>query len=112
MERIRIEQHSFMGTVWFGGRFTIGFLHLTFWLAVFAIVIWPYCGKAMQVEAILPNGTTQIISSVSNFDFRWMTNYIFAEDAAKGTVIHVTAWYDNTKANKNNPDPDLKAERS
>jgi len=67
-------------------------------------------GKAMQVEAILPNGTTQIISSVSNFDFRWMTNYIFAEDAApafpKGTVIHVTAWYDNTKANKNNPDPD------
>ena len=24
----------------------------------------------------------------------------------KGTVIHVSAWYDNTKANKNNPDPD------
>ena len=23
----------------------------------------------------------------------------------KGTIIHVTAWYDNTKANKNNPDP-------
>jgi hypothetical protein len=21
-------------------------------------------------------------------------------------VIHVSAWYDNTKANKNNPDPD------
>jgi hypothetical protein len=43
MERIRIEQHSFMGTVWFGGwLFTIGFLHLTFWRAVFAIVIWPY----------------------------------------------------------------------
>ena len=64
----------------------------------------------MQVEAIQPNGSTQIISSVSNFDFRWMTNYIFAEDVApafpKGTVIHVTAWYDNTRANKNNPDPD------
>ena len=33
-----------------------------------------------------------------------------ADDAApafpKGTVIHVTAWYDNTRANKNNPDPD------
>jgi len=67
-------------------------------------------GKAMRVEAILPNGATEIISSVSNFDFRWMTNYIFAEDAApafpKGTVIHVSAWYDNTKGNKNNPDPD------
>jgi hypothetical protein len=39
-----------------------------------------------------------------------MTNYIYADDAApafpKGTVIHVSAWYDNTKANKNNPDPD------
>jgi hypothetical protein len=66
-------------------------------------------GKAMRVEAILPNGTTQIISSVSNFNFNWMTNYIYADDAApafpKGTIIHVTAWYDNTVANKNNPDP-------
>jgi hypothetical protein len=39
-----------------------------------------------------------------------MTNYIYAEDAApafpKGTIIHVTAFYDNTKANKNNPDPE------
>ncbi|MEQ1907645.1 MAG: cytochrome c [Vicinamibacterales bacterium] len=66
-------------------------------------------GKAMQVEAILPDGTTQIISYVDNFNFNWMTNYIFADDVApafpKGTVIHVTAFYDNTKANKNNPDP-------
>ena len=66
-------------------------------------------GKAMQVEAILPDGTTQIISYVDNFNFNWMTNYIFADDVApafpKGTVIHVIAFYDNTKANKNNPDP-------
>jgi mono/diheme cytochrome c family protein len=66
-------------------------------------------GKAMTVEAILPNGTTQVISSVSNFNFNWMTNYIFADDAApafpKGTIIHVTAWYDNTTNNKDNPDP-------
>jgi mono/diheme cytochrome c family protein len=67
-------------------------------------------GKSMQVEAILPDGSTQIVSYVGNFNFNWMTNYIFADNAApvlpKGTVIHVTAWYDNTKANKNNPDPD------
>jgi len=67
-------------------------------------------GKAMQVEAILPDASTQIISYVDNFNFNWMTNYIFADDAApafpKGTVIHVTAFYDNTKANKSNPDPD------
>ncbi|PWU06755.1 MAG: hypothetical protein C5B51_11630 [Terriglobia bacterium] len=67
-------------------------------------------GKSMQVEAILPDGGSQIVSYVGNFNFNWMTNYIYADDAApvfpKGTVIHVTAWYDNTKANKNNPDPD------
>jgi len=67
-------------------------------------------GKSMQVEAILPDGSTQIVSYVGNFNFNWMTNYIYADDAApvfpKGTVIHVTAWYDNTKANKNNPDSD------
>jgi hypothetical protein len=43
MEKIRIEQHSFVGIVWFGAwLFTIGFLHLTFWKGVFAIVLWPY----------------------------------------------------------------------
>src|SRR5438094_7124248 len=67
-------------------------------------------GKAMQVEAILPDGSRQVISYVGNFNFNWMTNYIYDDEAApllpKGTVIHVSAWYDNTRANKNNPDPD------
>ncbi len=66
-------------------------------------------GKAMKLEAILPDGTTQVVSYVGNFNFNWMTNYIYADDAAPafpaGTVIHVTAWHDNTKGNKNNPDP-------
>src|SRR6201989_854489 len=39
-------------------------------------------GKAMLVEAILPNGATQVVSYVSNFNFNWMTNYIYAHDAA------------------------------
>jgi hypothetical protein len=67
-------------------------------------------GKSMQVEAILPDGNRQVLSYVGNFNFNWMTNYIYDDDAApllpKGTVIHVSAWYDNTRANKNNPDPD------
>ena len=67
-------------------------------------------GKAMQVEAIFPDGRAEVISYVSDFNFNWMTNYIFADDAApafpKGTIIHVTAWYDNTRNNKSNPDPD------
>jgi hypothetical protein len=67
-------------------------------------------GKAMQVEAILPDGSTQVVSYVENFNFNWMTNYIYTDEAApafpKGTVVHVTAFYDNTRNNKNNPDPD------
>jgi hypothetical protein len=67
-------------------------------------------GKAMEVKAILPDGSTQVVSYVGKFNFNWMTNYIYADDAApafpKGTVIQVSAWYDNTKANPNNPDPD------
>jgi hypothetical protein len=67
-------------------------------------------GKAMEVKAILPDGSTQVVSYVGNFNFNWMTNYIYADDAApvfpKGTVIQVSAWYDNTKNNPNNPDPD------
>src|SRR5215510_4496805 len=34
-------------------------------------------GKAMAVEAILPDGTTQAISYVGDFSFNWMTNYIY-----------------------------------
>jgi hypothetical protein len=67
-------------------------------------------GKAMEVKAILPDGSTQVVSYVGNFNFNWMTNYIYADDAApvfpKGTVIQVSAWYDNTKNNPSNPDPD------
>jgi hypothetical protein len=64
-------------------------------------------GKAMFVEAILPDGTVQTERYVGNFNFNWMTNYIYANDATpvfpKGTVIHVTSWYDNPRANPFNP---------
>jgi hypothetical protein len=67
-------------------------------------------GKAMQLEAILPDGTTTLLSRVDHFDFSWMTNYIYADDSApllpRGTQLRVTAWYDNTRNNRNNPDPD------
>jgi hypothetical protein len=66
-------------------------------------------GKAMELEAILPTGEHQVVSFIRNFNFNWMTNYVYADDAAPafpaGTVIHVTAWYDNTTGNRNNPDP-------
>jgi hypothetical protein len=67
-------------------------------------------GKAMSMEAILPNGAVQMLSYVDKFNFNWMNNYIYTDDAApvlpKGTIIRITAWHDNTAANVNNPDPD------
>jgi hypothetical protein len=43
MEKVRVEQHSFMGTVWLAGwLFTLGYLHLAFWRGVLAILLWPY----------------------------------------------------------------------
>jgi hypothetical protein len=67
-------------------------------------------GKAMLLEAILPDNTVRVLSYVSDFNFNWMTNYIYADEAApilpSGTLLRVTAWHDNTAANKNNPDPE------
>jgi hypothetical protein len=66
-------------------------------------------GQAMELDAILPTGQKQIISLVSDFNFNWMTTYVYADDAApllpKGTILKVTAWHDNTAAKKSNPDP-------
>ena len=65
-------------------------------------------GKAMSMDAILPDGTVQVLS-LSNFQFNWHNNYVYADDAApllpRGTVLRITAWHDNTAANKSNPDP-------
>ena len=66
-------------------------------------------GKAMSMEAILPNGQTMMLSNVDRFNFNWHVNYVYADDAApllpKGTILKITSWYDNTAANPNNPDP-------
>ena len=67
-------------------------------------------GKGMSMEAIYPDGHRQMLSQVTDFNFNWMNMYIYADDAApllpKGTILHLVAWYDNTKNNKSNPDPD------
>jgi hypothetical protein len=42
-QRIRIEQHSAVGVLWFiGWLFTIGYLQLGFTRAVLALLLWPY----------------------------------------------------------------------
>jgi hypothetical protein len=68
-------------------------------------------GKAMSMEAILPNGSRQVLSHVGDFNFNWHNSYVYDDDSApllpKGTLIKVTAWHDNTAANRSNPDPNV-----
>lgn len=44
MQKIKVENHSFSGGLWFAGwLFTIGYLKLAFfWQGVLALVLWPY----------------------------------------------------------------------
>jgi hypothetical protein len=66
-------------------------------------------GKAFTMEAILPDGRTEVLNSVPQYRFNWHINYVYTKDAApvlpRGTIIKTTAWHDNTVANKFNPDP-------
>lgn len=51
--KIRIEQHSLMGGLWFTAwLFTIGYLHLSFWKGFFALIVWPYF-IGVHVSALL-----------------------------------------------------------
>ncbi|HTI40715.1 MAG TPA: hypothetical protein VL693_02735 [Vicinamibacterales bacterium] len=57
MEKIKIEQHSVGGLLWVSGwLFTIGFLKLTFWKGVLAVLLWPYY-VGVWVSAIIAAGS-------------------------------------------------------
>jgi mono/diheme cytochrome c family protein len=65
---------------------------------------------AKTLEIFYPEtGKLEMISSISNWTNSWHTSHIFEDDAAplvpKGAVLVITGYYDNTSANKQNPDP-------
>lgn len=68
-----------------------------------------YRGRAQTLEAIYPDGRREAINQVTRYSNTWHINYIYDPDYApvfpKGTVLLVTTVFDNTAANKNNPDP-------
>jgi hypothetical protein len=64
-------------------------------------------GKRWIYEATYPDGRTETILSVPNYDFNWQTDYVFKQPLRlpKGTKVRSTAWYDNSASNRSNPDP-------
>ncbi len=64
-------------------------------------------GKDMTYTAIYPDGRREIVLRVPKFDFGWQTDYWLKEPLVlpKGSKLYVTAHFDNSAANRNNPDP-------
>jgi hypothetical protein len=64
-------------------------------------------GKSWEYTLVLPDGTTKNILSVPRYDFNWQTYYMFKEplQVPKGAKILSAAVYDNSAANRNNPNP-------
>jgi peroxiredoxin len=64
-------------------------------------------GKAFQFEAVYPSGDKEILLDIPHYDFNWQTTYVLAQPKRlpKGTKIHCVAYYDNSKNNFSNPNP-------
>lgn len=64
--------------------------------------------RSDDAEATYPNGRRELLSYVDNFQWNWHINYVYDEAVAPilpaGTVIAITAWHDNSEANRNDPD--------
>ncbi len=65
-------------------------------------------GKDMTFRAVLPDGTDETLLVVPNYSFDWQQSYRWSRAGkafAPGTVLEVTAHYDNSSFNPFNPDP-------
>ena len=64
-------------------------------------------GKRWHYELVMPDGTKKPLLSVPKYDFNWQTYYMFQEplQLPRGARIISSAWYDNSAANRSNPDP-------
>jgi hypothetical protein len=64
-------------------------------------------GKDMAYIAHYPDGTSETLLSVPRIDFNWQITYELAEPKVlpRGTRLEVIAHYDNSPANRFNPDP-------
>ena len=64
-------------------------------------------GKDVEYKIIFPDGREQVVLRVPKYDFNWQTSYKLAEPIfmPKGSTLMVVAHYDNSPANRFNPDP-------
>lgn len=64
-------------------------------------------GKDVRYEVTHPNGKQEVLLSVPHYNFNWQLVYRFADPILieKGSVLTLTAHFDNSPNNPANPDP-------
>jgi hypothetical protein len=66
-------------------------------------------GKSWEYRLVYPDGRAEAVLTVPKYDFNWQTYYVFEKPLSvpKGTRLEAKARYDNSAANKWNPDPKI-----
>jgi len=66
-----------------------------------------YRGKAFEYIAHFPDGKSESLLRIPNYDFNWQTTYMLEQPVKlpKGTRIQTIALFDNSDKNPANPDP-------
>jgi hypothetical protein len=64
-------------------------------------------GKRFEYNLVHPDGSKETLLRV-NYDFYWQMSYKLAEPRLlkAGSYLQAVAWYDNSRHNPHNPDPD------
>ena len=64
-------------------------------------------GKDATYTIVYPDGREEVVLRVPKYDFNWQLSYKLAEPKfmPKGSTLKVTFHYDNSTANRFNPDP-------
>ena len=79
-------------------------------LSTRAISIFPHMhllGREMRVDAVYSDGTRRPMVYIDDWDFNWQAIYYYQKPVSLPplTRIEVTAVYDNSPSNPNNPNP-------
>jgi len=66
-----------------------------------------YRGRYFEMRVVYPSGETKTVLRVPNYRFDWQVGYELAEplDLPRGTRLETVGRYDNSAANRFNPDP-------
>lgn len=66
-----------------------------------------YRGRGMKFEATFPDGRTEVLLNIPRYAFEWQTKYRNATPVRlpQGTLLRLTATFDNSPNNRSNPDP-------